>query len=410
MKIVTVSSVKGGTGKTLIAINTAYYLKQRTKRNVVLIDADFDSSNFAEFAGISDGRVEVDPISKRFIPFEWEGLKVFSVSLLADKEKAVSMRGETHRHLLEEIVENTNWGRIDYLVVDLPAGASDVFRSTVEFFHDDIVGGIIVTLPTTIVDAKRVIKLHLYNDIPVIGLIENMAWFDCPHCGQRIDVFGESIGKKLAEEFEIDFLGQIPLSQEIALSVRNGNPVLPDKYNKPVLDAVDKITKMKTLGFFARVKKKFGRQVKELFEKIIAQIVIFANKEIDIPALQAKYHFDEGLIFDFVLTNPEKTHVLSRTHFKVQNGKLVVVKNPSRVDFEIIVDFQTMARMVMGRRKLSNGKIVPYDPFDAYLNNDIIVYGRQAVSRGVYATRCLFHSDVMEKIRERFGKILSRFI
>jgi len=410
LKVVPVSSVKGGTGKTLTAINIAYYLKQKTGKEVALIDLDIDSSNFADFTGVDGVKIEIDQKDKKFIPYIWNGIKVFSMSLLTEKDRAVSMFGLSHQQVLLDVLENTKWGKIDYLVLDMPAGAGDLWKESIDVLRNDLVGGIVVTIPSTIVDARRVIKLHIFNDIPVLGLIENMAYFEEPENGKKYYVFGEPIGDLLAKEFNIEYLGPIPLSVEIGQNVRNGKPILSDKYNKPILKAVDKIIVAPKVPLTTRIREKISDTIKSWFEKLIASFVIETNKTVDISALQKKYGFNEKRPFDLVITDDRMEKVISRTHFKVEDGKLLVLKNPKRVDFEIITSFKTLARIFAGKRKLRSGRVIPYDPIDAWLNNEIIVYGKGAVPRGVYAVRYLFSEEVVSNLREKYGKMLERFI
>ena len=410
MRAVTVSSVKGGTGKTLVAINLAYYLKVLTGKEVALVDLDIDSPNFAEFAGISDGRIEVDKNTKKFIPYVWNGIKVFSMSLVAEEDRPISMYGVMHQQVLLDILRNTEWGHIDYLVADCPAGASDLWKTAIDVLRDELVGGVVVTIPSTKVDARRVVKLHLLNDIPVIGLIENMAYFEDPESGKKYYVFGEPFGEKLCNEFGIEYLGQIPLSMEIGERVRSGNPVLPEKYADPIKRAVEKIKDAPKIGLATKVREAVSETIKGWIEKVIASFVIEANKSVDILSLQKKYGFTEKRPFDLVITDDKMEKVISRTHFKVEDGRLKVVQNPKRIDFEIVTSFRTLARMFAGKKKLRDGRIIPFDPMDAWLNNEILVYGNGAVPRGIYVVRHLLNEDVIAKLRTKYGKLLEKFI
>jgi len=411
MKAVMVSSVKGGTGKTLTAVNIAYYLKQKLPdKEIGLIDADIDSSNLAEFIGAKGNEIGItESTEKKFVPYIWNGIKTWSISLLTDRDRAVSMRGFSHQMLLYDVLNNTEWGKIDYFVIDQPAGASDIFKSTIEILGDELVGGIIVTLPITEVDCKRVIKLHLLNSIPVLGVIENMSWFECPGIKEPIKVFGESNIPKITQEFGVPFVGRIPLSKEIADGVRKGNPIISEKYNEPILMCVNNVIRAKPIGLLTKLKKGITERIKGLAEQVLADFVLTVNKDIDIPAMQQKYKYPGGKIFDLVLLDRTKTKVLSRTHFKIDNGKLLVVKNPKNVDFELITNFQTLARIVVGKRKV-NGREFPYDPMDAWLNDDIRIFGAGATTRLLDVVRTLFNDEIVKKLRAKYSKILAKFI
>jgi len=416
MKAIMVSSVKGGTGKTLTSINLAYYLKKMyPDKEVALIDADIDSSNVAEFIGAKGGEIGItDDLEKKYIPYVWQGIKIWSVSLLTERDRAVSMRGQGHQVLLYDVLHNTVWGKIDYLVIDQPAGASDVFKSTIEFLGDSLVGGVVVTLPITEVDLRRVIKLHIINEIPVVGVIENMAYFEYTDKDgekHKIYIFGKSNIKDIAEkEFGVPYLGQIPLSEKIALGVRSGNPVLPEEFAGPIKEAVKKFLELKPIGLLQKVRRAITNKVKDLAERLIADLVITVNKTVNIPAMLQKYKYPGGKITDLVLVDRKRQKVISRTHFRIQDGKFVVVKNPKKVDYEIVTNFQTLARIVVGKRKLSNGTVIPYDVMDAWLNDEIQVYGEGATTRVADIMRGLFNDEVVQRLRQKYSKILEKFI
>ena len=414
-KAVMVSSVKGGTGKTLTSTNLAYYLKQKfPDKEVALIDLDIDSSNLAEFIGAKGGELKIsDDYEKRYIPYVWNGIKMWSMSLLTEREKAVSMRGTSHQTLLLDVLANTNWGKIDFLVLDQPAGASDIFKSTIELIGDNLVGGIITTLPITEVDLQRAIKLHLYNGIKVLGVIENMSYFEYKvgKGVKRVKVFGESRIKEICEEYNVPFLGEIPLSPRIAENVRAGKPMLGEPYNEPILKAVEAVANAEKLGLLSKLKREISDKIKSTAEKLLADFVLTVNNEVDIPLMLAKYKYPGGKIIDFILVDRSKRKVISRTHFKLDPnlGKLVVVKNPKRIDWEIITTFRTLARVVAGKRKV-NGKEIPYDLMDAWLNDEIRVYGYGITTRLSDVVKILFSDEVVKKLRQKYAKILEKFI
>jgi len=414
MKAVMVSSVKGGTGKTLTAVNVAYYLKQKLPdKEIALIDADFDSSNIAEFIGAKGGEIGVtEDVEKKFIPYTWNGIKIWSVSMLTNRDRAVSMRGLSHQTLLYDVLTNTRWGKIDYLVIDQPAGASDIFKSTIELLGDNLVGGIIVTLPITEVDCRRVIKLHLLNEIPVLGVIENMAYFvfQVGKGRRKVKVFGDSNIAKVCEEFNVPFVGTIPLAKEIAEGVRQGSPILSEEYNKPILEVVEKIIEAKPIGLLSKIKRAIVEKVKDVAERVIADFILTVNQTVNIPELQRKYNYPGGKTFDLVLLDRKRTKVISRTHFKIENGKLVVVRNPKNIDFELVTNFQTLARIIVGKKKVGDSTYITYDAMDAWLNDDIQIFGEGSTTRLTDVVRNLLNDEVVQRLREKYTKILEKFI
>jgi len=159
-----IASVKGGVGKTLVSINIAHKLAEMGHK-VGLIDADLDNSNFAVFTRAS-GEIGIEP-GQKFRPYVWDGVQVFSMSLIAGREKGVSMTGDRYIQILDDVIEQSKWD-VDYFVVDLPAGSSDVFRVCMELFGDWLVGNVIVTQPVLADATRRTLNLHRYLEIPVL--------------------------------------------------------------------------------------------------------------------------------------------------------------------------------------------------------------------------------------------------
>lgn len=404
-KVIIVSAIKGGTGKTLVSLNLAKRLSEKGKTG--LIDADVDSSNFSEFTG-SNGMMEINEAKKTFVPYSWDGVEVFSMSLLANKEKAVSMTGDRYSQILRDAIENTEWSDLDYLVVDLPSGAGDIFRETIYLLGDDLVGGVIVTIPSCVVDAKRVIRLHQLNEIPIIGIIENMAWFECDKCKEKYDIFGKTIAEELAKEAGVPFLGRIPLSSKIMYGVANKNPIFDDSLAEPIIKAVNAIVESKKTGLLTKLRKSVSETVKEQIEKLIVTLVITINKTVDISSMQQKYGYTEKKPFEFIITDKTGEKVITRAKMRLDEGKLVVLKGDVKPNFQVVTDISTVARIAYGA-KSTDGKLIPYDAFDAWLNGDIRVYGKGTTTRAVQLARKLFSDEAIIGIRDKFP-ILKKFI
>lgn len=404
-KTVIVGSVKGGTGKSLVSCSLAWYLNAQDI-NVGLIDADIESSNFREMAQI-DGSVEVDE-EKRFVPYDWEGIEVFSMSLLQE-EKAVSMSGEAHRRILDDIVHNTTWNSPDVFVVDLPSGASDVFLKTVDMFGDQLGGGIIVLQPMNKQDAVRMVNLHKSNGVPVLGLIENMSYFKVPHGKKRYRPFGDPIAEQLAEKHDVPYLGEIPLSIKIRKRIENGTPIIPNKYSEAIQNAVKQVKQAKTVSIFEKVRKKIKGSVKRQAEKILKDVIMSSNKLVDILKLQKTYGFTDRKPFDIVVEDEKREEVLSRTHLKVKNGTLMVMPEDVEPTFEACFDFPTLARIVVGKKKTRTDTI-QYDAYDAWVQDDLEVYGSGSTPRFVKLFDNILSGEVMDEIKSKYKKILSKFI
>lgn len=374
------------------------------------MDSDIESSNFADFTGIEE-KMDIDK-TQHFIPYNWNGIEVFSMSLLTKENRAISMTGMSHSRLLQDVARNTEWSDLDYLVLDMPSGASNIFRDTIQIYHDNIVGGIIVMQPFITSDAKRVIKLHFNFEVPVIGLMENMSYFKCPECNKKYRIFGKLRGKEIADEYDIPYLGDIPLSMKVLEGVKNGDPIMDFK---PAISTFDKTVKtiesMETVSLFGKIKQKVSGSIKKKAERIVASLIKNANKIVNIGDLQQKYNFTDQKPFDFVLLSDDRQKVVSRTHMKVKEGKLLVsTKESFEPEFEIDLDFQTLARMVCEKKKTRSGRVLDYDLMDAWMLGDAKVYGKDASPRFVKMVRDLFNEKTVNNLQEQFGGLLQNFI
>lgn len=404
-KAVIVSAIKGGTGKTLVSLNLAHGLSKKGRTG--LIDADIDSSNFSEFTR-SNGMMGLNEDRKTFIPYLWGDIEVFSMSLLTGNEKAVSMTGDRYSQILRDAIQNTEWSDLDYLVVDLPSGAGDIFRETVYLLGNDLVGGIIVVIPSCIVDAKRVIRLHQLNEIPILGVIENMSWFKCDKCGERYEIFGKTMAEELTKKSNVPFLGQIPLSTSVIQGISNGNPIFDNVLLEPINRAVDAVVNAEKIGLLDRLRKGITDVVKSQIEKLIVTLVVTINKTIDISAMQQKYGYTEKKPFEFIITDKTGEKVITRAKMKLDEGKLVALKGDVKPNFQIVTDISTISRIAYGVKNVG-GKLIPYDAFDAWLNGDIRVYGKDTTTRAVQLARKLFNDEVIIGVRDKFP-ILKKFL
>ena len=408
MKVVGVCSVKGGVGKSLIAVNLAYHLSKIGE--TALIDADIDSSNLAEFIG-DIGRIPVTP-DKTFIPLEWKGIKVWSMSLVTEKWRPVSLTGDKYVSILKDVYENSEWGDLDYLVLDLPSGSHDSWRGAIDLFAYEYAGDIVVVQPAFPDNTRRVLELHRVNDIPIIGVIENMSYFVCPHHKKPkiYKIFGEGVAEKLSEQYGTPFLGKIPIIPDLQERIRLGNPIL-EEYSHIFRKACEIIREIpeEKVGIVRRIKEKIAEIGTESVMKILSHILVTVNTEIGLPE---NVYYDERMVASLVIVTPDWRRALARMNIRVKDGKLVYVKKPSKIDFEIHMPFKTLARVVMGKRRLRNGDVIPYDAWDAYLNNDLEVYsptGASIMQRAVDIIRGVLNPEVMERAREKFP-FLEKFI
>ena len=211
---VAVSAGKGGVGKTTVAVNVAIALRLAGAR-VGLLDADVYGPNVPIMLGLSD-HPQKSP-SNRILPMQRHGLEVMSFGTILKPGQPVIWRGPMLAKALGEFLYNVSWGELDYLVVDLPPGTGDVQLSLAQTMP--MTGAVICTTPqdVSLADVARGIEMFRKLNVSVLGIVENMSGFICPHCNERTDIFGAGGGRELAERYELPLLGSIPLDPRIRL-------------------------------------------------------------------------------------------------------------------------------------------------------------------------------------------------
>jgi len=225
-------SVKGGTGKTLLAASLGKKLAS-LGFNVAMVDADFDSSNLAEVMGINGEIRRTD--GWRLLPAVEGNIKMFSMSLfLGDEKAALAKRGEEHRRMLLDVLNLVEWGEVDYQIIDLPPGSREQFQVV----KDVKCKVLIVSQPNTIQDLYRAIDLCLRFRLEVLGIVENMAYVRCPCCGVTFRPFGGGHVKEVAESYGFTYFGEIPLDPAISEAMASGNPSIPEEVMDALLNEI----------------------------------------------------------------------------------------------------------------------------------------------------------------------------
>ena len=221
--IVAVASGKGGVGKSTTAVNLALALAAEGAR-VGLLDADIYGPSLPMMMGI-EGRPESDD-GKTMDPMENYGVQVMSIGFLVAQDEAMIWRGPMATQALEQLLRQTNWQDLDYLVVDMPPGTGDIQLTLSQ--RVPMTGAVIVTTPQDIalLDAKKGIKMFEKVGVPILGIVENMAVHVCSNCGHVEHIFGADGGKKMAAEYNMDYLGALPLNMQIRLQADSGKPTV----------------------------------------------------------------------------------------------------------------------------------------------------------------------------------------
>jgi len=221
---IVIMSGKGGVGKSTVAVNLAYDLSMRGA-DVGLLDADLHGPSTLKMLNIEKGQIKGD--KEGIFPAEvTPHLKVMSMGFfLSNADTPVIWRGPVKMGAIRQFLEDVHWGELDYLIIDLPPGTGDEPLSIAQLIPDST-GTVIVTTPQDIalLDSKKAVNFAKILKIPIIGIIENMSGFNCPHCDEYIDIFKAGGGENAARELEVPFLGEIPLDHEIVECCDDGNP------------------------------------------------------------------------------------------------------------------------------------------------------------------------------------------
>ena len=231
-------SGKGGVGKSSIAVNLAVWLSTQGKK-VGLLDVDIHGPSVPKLLKLDRSRAQgteelIEPVVYS------DNLKVMSVGfLIADENSAVIWRGPMKHNVITQFVKNVNWGDLDYLVVDCPPGTGDEPLSIAQTLPDAD-GAIMVTTPqqVAVTDVKKCITFCSQVHLKVIGIIENMSGFVCPHCNKRTDIFKGDGGNQMAEQFGIPFLGSIPIDPEMGRCCDAGEPFITSNSDSPTVQAI----------------------------------------------------------------------------------------------------------------------------------------------------------------------------
>ena len=269
-----VLSGKGGVGKSTVSANLAVALSQ-DEHDVGILDIDIHGPSIPKMLGVEDKTP--DSTEDGFFPVLYSPkLKVMSMGfLLQDRDSPVIWRGPLKMTAIKQLIGDFNWGNLDYLIVDIPPGTGDEPLSIAQLIPN-CDGAIIVTTPqdVALVSVRKSINFVKQMGLPIIGIIENMSGFNCPHCGKSVDIFKTGGGVKASKDFNIPFLGKIPLDNNIVEAGDSGEPFVLKNKESTTTKAFDKIVK----NIKNNVNKK---EVKE----ICHDLVVEALEEVDVEDL-----------------------------------------------------------------------------------------------------------------------------
>lgn len=220
--LVAVASGKGGVGKTTVAVNLALALAKLGYK-VGLLDADVYGPNVPLMLGTSQ-----EPLAtadRHIIPVEASGLKMISMGLLNPGDKPMIWRGPMLHSVITQFLRSVEWGLLDYLIVDLPPGTGDVQLTLIQTVA--VTGAVVVTTPSVVAlaDVRKAIEMFRQVNVEVLGVVENMSTFLCPHCGKPADIFGHGEGAKTAQAYGVPVLGEIEIDPRIRIGGDCGKPV-----------------------------------------------------------------------------------------------------------------------------------------------------------------------------------------
>src|ERR1700742_4387845 len=219
--LIAVGSGKGGVGKTTVSVNLSVALAA-LGHAVGLMDADVYGPNVPLMMGINQ-----TPMAhgERIQPLQQYGVKLMSMGFLNPGDKPLVWRGPMLHSVIQQFLRGVDWGNLDYLVIDLPPGTGDVQLSLIQ--TAPVTGAVVVTTPSdvSLEDARKAVHMFEQVKVPILGIVENMSYLQCPHCEERIDVFSTGGGRRTATAMGLNFLGVLPLSPQVRIGGDTGHPV-----------------------------------------------------------------------------------------------------------------------------------------------------------------------------------------
>jgi len=226
--IVAIGSGKGGVGKSTVSVNLALALQQRGGR-IGLVDADILGPSIPGMLGLPTGQPPALTPDSKIIPADRHGLKAISMGMLTGDDTPAVLRGPMVGKYLQMFIGGVQWGHLDYLILDLPPGTGDTQLTVAQSMP--LSGAVIVTTPqdVSLKIARRGLRMFEMVHVPILGIVENMRTFTCPHCGKSTDIFRRGGGERMSRQLQVPFLGAIPLDADVVTCSDEGRPIVVDK-------------------------------------------------------------------------------------------------------------------------------------------------------------------------------------
>ena len=235
--VIAVGSGKGGVGKSTVSVGLALALAESGAR-VGLLDADIWGPNIPQMLGV---QTLPQPNGDKILPATSHGVRMISMGFFVDEDTPVIWRGPMVAKMVEQLLTDVDWGELDYLVVDLPPGTGDASLTLAQSIP--LSGLVVVVTPqeVAVADAMKAASMFQRLNVPILGIVENMSYFVCPHCNQRTEIFGEGGARRLAEMHGVPLLGELPLDPSVRAGGDAGRPILVVEPESPVSEAFRKV-------------------------------------------------------------------------------------------------------------------------------------------------------------------------
>ncbi len=378
-KAVTVIGVKGGVSKSTVSAILALKLKEKIP--VILIDGDVASPNLPEILKV-DEKIENFGYKKNNAIAIEDNLDFFSMGLIAG-DSLISMRSMQYINLLSDILLYSKFNipkDKSCLIVDCPAGVDDIHRGIFELLAEVLCGAIIATTPSAYSDCRRAVKFCEKFGVPILAIIENMAYFKCPTCGEKYYIFGEPKAKKLAEEKGIDYY-QIPLIHNFQDYVELGLIEIPVEFDVVITEVAEKVLKAEPAkeSILTKLRKLTKRVIRENVAKAVGYALKKINTEFDLRKWVEKGYGESSVEIIF---ESDHKKILSLC-FKLdrKDAKLKLVRALENPDITLIVDINKAIEIIEESKRL--GKLPKELVKDAVLSGDVTIIGDKAMLKAM---------------------------